>query len=470
MRHLLALLALPLLACPSSGTLADDDDATDDVADDDDATVDEGVGCWDDGPGSEVPFAWGQRGDSLVLLARDGSETVLHEGHDQGEIQAWSLLQAGGWMAAVGHYFVSADDRGTIAALWDREGELLAEATAPGGAGWSTFLSPEGQLIIHAGNDPSGSGSARLLSPDGTIEELPFGRPAGPPQLDATPLCRDDLGVCGWLAAEGDELFHTLESSQPFWPGGEYLLRFDDRNPELPMLQAESPWYPMGLFLDDFIPPQDAPARIVRSAPGGRAVLGPIGAWEAGHWVVANVPAGEVFDLDLDGRGVTVEGGGCPPSPPGFDEDGASIYAVRDDVAATFVRRDPTTGEEEPLGLPITGLLFAEARSRDGALVLAAGDGSDTFCGSGDRPWGDAPKALPGNSLQLLRPADGIAYVLEAGPLASGYGPSVQLASGGWCASVPDSVEWDAVLESFDLSTGEREPFPEGFGFGGWLE
>ena len=487
MRHLLLLLALPLLACPSSGVVStDDDDATtddDDAADDDDATADdddataddddstlEAPGCWFDGPGSDRPFAWGQRGTAVVLLAPDGSETVLHDGDAAGPILDWTLLQAGEWMAAIGRWNVSAEDRGTVAALFDGDGALVGEATTPGGSAWSSYLAPDGQLLLHAGSDATGAGASRLLRPDGQIDELPFGTPAGPPQLGAVPLCQYENDVCGWLPDDGDELLQTLDSSAGFWPGGEYLLRFDQRDLELPALQAESPWYPLTVFLQDLIGPDDPYASIVATAPGARAVLGHLGEWETARWVVAEVSAGEAFELDLGGRGVAVDGGICESSPPTWQPDGSLVYVIRDDTAGTFVRRDPDTGTEEPMGQPITGFLFAESLARDGAWALSTGDGSDTFCGESAWAWPDILAGLHGNSIQLLRPDDGVAHALEANPLASGYGLTVGLARGGWCASVPDSTEWGAELETFDLGTGERAAFPQGFAFGGWLD
>ena len=122
------------------------------------------------------------------------------------------------------------------------------------------------------------------------------------------------------------------------------------------------------------------------------------------------------------------------------------------------------------MGQPITGFLFAESLARDGAWALSTGDGSDTFCGESAWAWPDILAGLHGNSIQLLRPDDGVAHALEANPLASGYGLTVGLARGGWCASVPDSTEWGAELETFDLGTGERAAFPQGFAFGGWLD
>lgn len=134
------------------------------------------------------------------------------------------------------------------------------------------------------------------------------------------------------------------------------------------------------------------------------------------------------------------------------------------------MRRDPISGVEEPLGETITEFLFAEASLRDGTWALITGDGSDTFCGWSQRPWEPSADALQGNSIQLLRPADGLAWTLDAPPMASGYGVSVGLAPGGLCASVPEGADWSAGLESFDLQTGQRQPFPDGFTFGGWLD
>jgi hypothetical protein len=464
MRHLALLLVLPLFGCPperSSGAPpVDDDDAT---TDDDDAPA--GTGCWFDGPGSDVPFAWGRRGDVVVLLAPDGGETVLHEG--AGAMQNWTLQQAGDWMAVHGSWWNDGDDRGTVTALFDR-GELVADVLTEGITGWEAYLSEEDGVVFPGPVDASGAATTRWLSPDGQLQDLPFGRPAGPPQLGAIPVCQDD--VCGWLLDAEGGLFGALPSSRPFWPAVPYLVRYDPADPALPALRAESPWFPIMTFLQDELGPASADAAIVASAPMGRAILGQYAGWEAATWLVVDVPGGGAFELDLDGRGEAVDGGICGASPPHLASDGSLVYPIRDDATARFVRRDPASGEEAALGEPVTGFLFADARLRDGTWALSTGDGTDTFCGTSQRAWAPAPDALAGNTVQLLRPEDGIAWTLPAPPLASGYGFAVGIARGGGCASVPESADWNAPPATFDLSSGVVAPFPDGFEFGGWLD
>ena len=176
-----------------------------------------------------------------------------------------------------------------------------------------------------------------------------------------------------------------------------------------------------------------------------------------------------MLSLDLDERGVAVDGGICPPSPPQWQPDGSVLFAVRGPAEGHFLRLDPVSGEEAVIGRSVSGFLFSEASSRDGAWALSTGDGADTFCGGSQRPWPGDPIGPVGNTVQLLRPDDDLAWTLEAPPLASGFGRSVSLAAGGWCAAIPDSEEWNAPMVSFDLASGEQAAFPEGFTFLGWL-
>ncbi|MEM7496075.1 MAG: hypothetical protein AAF471_08175 [Myxococcota bacterium] len=172
--------------------------------------------------------------------------------------------------------------------------------------------------------------------------------------------------------------------------------------------------------------------------------------------------------MDLAARGALVEGGHCEPSPPTFHEPGL-VYAVRGPTEARFVVRDGETGEEQPIGAPRSHFLFARSVHRDGTWALSTSDGTDSFCLSGEPSWPEDPDAV-GNTLQLLRPDDGVAHDLETGPNSFDFQARVSLAPGGWCAAIPAGPEWDAPLERFDLGTGERSPFPPGFAFGGWLD
>ena len=145
------------------------------------------------------------------------------------------------------------------------------------------------------------------------------------------------------------------------------------------------------------------------------------------------------------------------------------VYTIREGDEAGFVRLDPETGVETPLGGVVTHFLFSTSQQRDGAWALTTSDGSDSFCWSWPPAWPEDPEAN-GNTLQLLRPDDGVAHTLEIGANSFEYNRVVSIARGGWCAAVPSGTEWDAAPERFDLGTGERLPFPEGFAFGGWLD
>ena len=302
---LLLLLAIPLFGCPPDRNPgeppADDDDASADdddaSADDDDAVFEEG-GCWGTGPGSDVPFAWGRRGDALVLLAHDGSETVLHEGAADGPMQAWQLLQAGGWMAAYGSWWNTNEDRGTAVALYDSNGDTVASRVVDGVTGWEAFLASDGILTFWGGTAPSGEEITVKINADGSVEETPYGRPAGPAQLGAVPVCQAAQGVCGWLPDGDTELFGALPSGAPFWPSGDRLLRFNGSDPALPAVMLESPWYPSFTFLDDSLPADAPNTAIVATSDDGVAILGQYAGWEVATWLVVDAQQNTAFELD----------------------------------------------------------------------------------------------------------------------------------------------------------------------------
>ncbi|MFO0551339.1 MAG: hypothetical protein U0271_23315 [Polyangiaceae bacterium] len=398
----------------------------------------------------------------LSLLFRDGhlSPLDLELPTLPAGATPWATAQAGGdvivvtagWVDAApefsGHYFTR---------WFSRRGELLERIDSvvqhsPSGVG------ADGTSVVFRYDYATSIGSYLVRLPDGQlVEDIPF-QPQGLPLAD------------GWL-------FGTTD-------GGLFSF-FDPRTQEVRVIADIDPSiYPTfdarGVY---FVRTIDGVGELVFDSPEGRSMtaLGELGddlayileVNAAGYALVALVDPvdGSERDLRVDlqsGEIVAIDA--APPAGMielanqcGFQRrhlasDGSVIVDLRIDGDAREGLFDPVSGEWTLVAQPVANPGSFSTREVGGTFLVAANDGSQSYCPP--ITW-DAPPsaaALPIESFQIARPVDDSNIVLE---MSDGYWFdvwSVTLTNDGACGFYVDE---DGAGHLLDVASGAATDLDE---------
>ena len=144
-----------------------------------------------------------------------------------------------------------------------------------------------------------------------------------------------------------------------------------------------------------------------------------------------------------------------------LETSGDVFVPLRDESVAQVFSFDPVSGDASAVGRPIGAPGFLSFGERDGTFLIAAGDGSDTFCPIFD--WTREPPrdAVPVGTIQIAREGQDLVHVLPV-EYVWGVPWSHPVSRGGGCVAA--FGEDETLL--LDVATGEEHRAPAA---GGWV-
>ncbi len=469
---------------------ADDDTADDDTPPPDDDTSPPLLLCPSSGSGVPEELAlWTANGNDLGAVRQDGSELLLHtffsEGKwEDGEIGVTSgvssVVAAGEYIAAVATRYVSGEEDpevqfGVELVLFDRSGKRLWLWQQRGILSGALYMNEQGFVTYDRGYQEFDAQNPHLpgviIDPLGTVLELPGVWPLADADVyGRIPACSEEK--CGWVeewgAGEWDDLLYPAATWPRMAEGGFFLLYLSTEGEEAALV-AEYAGMARVMPLSGVPAGEVSSLKVVASDPQGWALVeGP----SPGQWWRANLLEGTMDAFTApwpEGLLPFEDADYCEAPPPTVDDQGNLVIPLQDGTLASPWRTDPVGSTWEPLGQPLTGLLQVETQDVGGTYVVVGVSGNNTFCPS--RSWGEVPMevtALAGDSLQILRPDEEVAWTLSSYGVALNW--PVMLSEEGHCAVYfAKREEEDPEVTVLDVSSGTEFVVPATGGIGGWL-
>jgi hypothetical protein len=432
---------------PDTGPPTDTGTGTDDTATANPSICPSGV------PFDDAPVVW--TSDEIAVSFVDGTGSgamVFSFEADSGAVAA-PLVQADATHVGVlaNHWDQDAGYRAELALL-QRDGSLEGQGSVDDAYG-SSFWLGDGRVTYtpdHSAWDPGEPTDSVVLSSEG-LAPLEGWWVMGPVVDGVVPACdRTDLQKCGWVDVATGEIV-TAIGPGAFWLGTR-------------LAWGDGPAWVVA-----------TPSSEVRLPIGKHTILG----WTDDHLLLGEVRTAVAVVAFADGAvteiGALPEGwhaftnpdpdNYCPNEDWRLAPDGRVLAVLLKDGVAQVWLHDPTTGTWDPIGQSLADVIYVSVWERDGTILIATTDPADTFC-----PWypfEPAKDTLVGKSVQVVRPADGIAWVDPVWAPQVGWAndyPPLDLHSGGTCG-IGFTPEGPVVV---DVTTGATVAL-EG-DWAGWLE
>jgi hypothetical protein len=335
------------------------------------------------------------------------------------------------------------DDEGRI--LWTR----LDQSWYP-----SAYLGENGLVALSGGGE---DGFGLLVRPDGTTE--PYGRawPIAAPRADGVVGARapsDGPNTIGWATPNFG--FSPLDS--PF-------ADQDDARTAV-SYQADLvylAWTDLAQRVVVRATPDDATV-IPLAISNDAAYLCALDMPNEAGWAMVDDLSLPLAAVDLDGATANVLDVTFPPDLRPFDagptvesriieEDGSILIALRDDAVGAVYRSHDGVGWTR-VGRTVSDVANLEAAARAGTVAILATSVRDSV-----ETWpAESTADLPGDSLQIVREADGIVETLPAPPEVWD-GRTVRqsiISHDGDCVVYGDLDGRDQTVHVLRVSTGER--------------
>jgi hypothetical protein len=401
--------------------------------------------------------SWAADGDALSFVRMEGSVAPAHTffgAHPSGTVAVAATARADLIVASATWYAGVWPDieLATELAAFDRAGSLLwtheeedvyASLVYQGEDG--TVAWDRGYLDFDAAN-PHVPGLA--FTADGTATEL-AGWPVAPPIDGAVPTC--DGSTCGWQDASGAAIGPERVDFVLWRVGvGDHILE-PDLYGRTVGIRSEGPG-------DSVFIPVDGASRL--DDVELLDVEGPFALLRAeGHLFRFDADRSTLTPFDLvppEGLRLFEDSDYCPARPPGLDEAGDLLVALRTDATGSLWHTDLAGSTWEPVGDAVTDVLWLSGEATGATTVLSAISAGETYCQ--EIPWSGDSEAHPGSWTQLVR---GDVIVSLDSAILPAWG-TVSLSEDGACALLPDG---DGVAV-FDI---ERESYAPVVAAGGWL-
>jgi len=383
-----------------------------------DTSVDESTGadvptvCTDAGPATPIAVL-ATDSEALVLLA-DATRIPLDlpPSEAPSEASVYTLFAPhGSWVAMTrtASSFDSGLQYDAEVALFTVTGERQWLRDEPNVSLSTPLLSADGVIVAARSNEASITDGVRYTDADALT--LPGIQPRGEQRSDGL--------VPGWR--------YPSDGIEPVWIDTATLVLQPISLPPLGgWLELEA-----GEFM--YFTMSGGDVALVREGPGGPEVsaLPELGeAPESGYgitissdhrWLlVADGTAQAYFRVDTDAG--TAEPLDLTPPPdlvplecygidPTIDDAGRIVMPLRDASAVYFGRLEPTTGEWDFLGDPVTAIDDASASAYGDTYILRTSAQGTTFCPP--QEFEPAEGALVGATVQVLRPIDGTERLLD---------------------------------------------------------
>jgi hypothetical protein len=374
---------------------------------------------------------WYSSGTTVTFLRHDGTETVVHEASTDQKYMTAEVGAAGNRIGLL----VQQTDMPSHLYLFDRQANLLASQTFPQnihsmrmtetGIAFTITVNQEYQGRVWDGVNPPRNlgGWVPLAGPDaqGWVpvqeyfeqKELGFISPDG--AFQSFPA-KDYAGIVKGRLMAIDKDTRTLFIGTPSETKQISLAEFSAGDVDAPFISnsREEGWISIQ-----------------------RQVLDT----EVTSVLVVNVETGEVREIPTDGGSGSALAFYCNQGFPGYlASDGTLIHSYIAN-GKLEMRHD-----NEPFGMPLSGIAALFVAERNGTVVQVASDGSDTYCGD-NSGWPFAEDTLYGNSMQIYR--GGETMVGEF--VASYQGPMLDVS--GSCAMLNQYGDEAFPLQVKDLET-----------------
>ncbi len=387
--------------------------------------------------------------DSATIVDADGAVIPLDVGTAPPDATAYATLQGAADRAVTALNWTEPGlVHQSVLTMFDTEGNIVKRVHGPGVDVSIRGMSPSGDAWLYR-YVPGVMTEHFVLTRDGVERKIDNFTPV---RFTGEGDLLGANGNPGWMAVQTGEVSTAARFDGALliapWRDGYLVLKAGDSAPWLYRVERQSE---VRLVLFDV--PSEAEELAIIGGAGDHILMADTG--DGRRWRVSTI----------DGSAVVIDGIsplGPPPTSMGscapevvLASDGDLLFGSGQSELS-FQKVDPLGGAWSVLGAPLTGVELVQAWEKDGTFYIDGVVG--TFCPGpigGDAP---SPTAIPGRSLQIVRPATGAQAVVTN---LSMFTSQVDIRDGGECVlyGADDGVHLVDLVSGQDALVGEAGAF-----------